>query len=142
MRTALQGLSIAALCFAVLAAFLLVALHTVCALRGSPASPWTFKSAIPLIAIGLSYLSLILTVPRTPAQRKLGFLVGLAFVFWGAEQYLKNQAVISYLDDIVVFLFVLDLGLVIRKNLSQTDGRRPIAKAGAGTVQGEPPPVD
>ena len=36
----------------------------------------------------------------------LGFMLGGAFIFWGAEQYLGNAALVSLVDDIVVLLFV------------------------------------
>jgi uncharacterized membrane protein YkvA (DUF1232 family) len=80
--------------------------------------PWTLKSAIPLIAVGFSYLCFIATAPRTALQRLLGFLVALAFILWGAEQFLPDQILAAGIDDLVVFLFVLDLSLVIRENLT------------------------
>jgi Ca2+/Na+ antiporter len=93
----------------------------------------TLKSAIPLIAIGVSYISLIFTVQRTKAQRFLGFLVGLAFILWGAEQFMSNQGWISFIDDIVVFLFVLDLSIVVRENLKRSSGGDSKQKPTLGT---------
>jgi hypothetical protein len=46
----------------------------------------------------------------------------LAFVLWGLEQFLTDQAWISFIDDVVVFLFVVDLSIVIRHNLKSCAG--------------------
>jgi len=55
--------------------------------------------------------------------------MGLAFVLWGLEQFLNDQAVISFMDDIVVFLFVVDLSIVIRQNFRSCAGERQVRKA-------------
>jgi len=132
-RASLQAISFAGLWLALLTAIFIVALHAFRAAGGSPPGfLWTPKSAIPLIVIGLSYLSLIFTVPRTWGQRFLGVLVSVAFIFWGAEQFMNDVRWISLIDDIVVFLFVLDLSIVIRKNLAESSVKRPVHKAGLG----------
>ena len=79
---------------------------------------WCLKSAWPLIFIGISYASLLFTLPHTPAQRLLGLLVCLAFAGWGSEQFISNPSIVSLIDDMIVFLFVLDLSLVIRGHLA------------------------
>lgn len=118
---ALQGISFGGLWVALLTAVFIVALHTFRVLGGKlPAFLGTLKSAVPLMAIGISYISLIFTVPRTMAQRFLGFLVGSAFVLWGLEQFTAKVEWIAYVDDIVVFLFVFDLSIVIRENLARS----------------------
>jgi hypothetical protein len=117
-RDVLKGVSMVALWIAFLTAISIVGLHAFRMIGGNtPAFLLTLKSAVPLIGIGLSYICLILAVPRTIPQRLLGFLVGVAFILWGAEQFMSNQGLASFIDDIVVFLFVLDLSLVVRKNL-------------------------
>lgn len=83
----------------------------------APALPWAAKSAIPLIAIGFSYICLILTQTRTALQKLLGASVGLAFILWGTEQYLSDRVLAAFIDDLVVILFVLDLSLVVKKGL-------------------------
>ncbi|HXC98547.1 MAG TPA: hypothetical protein VN048_04335 [Verrucomicrobiae bacterium] len=75
--------------------------------------PWTLRSAVPLILIGIAFATFQFVVPRTRAQTVLGLLVSLAFILWGAEQFISNPALVSFMDDVVVFLFVLDLGIVI-----------------------------
>jgi len=116
----MQGLSFSSAMLAIIMAVGIVGLHLLRA--AAPAHGDLvpgLKSALPLIAIGVAYLSLIFTVPRTSAQRFLGFLVALAFVLWGAEQYMTNAILISVIDDFVVLLFVFDLFLVIRENLKK-----------------------
>jgi hypothetical protein len=89
------------------------------------------KSGIPLIAIGISYFALVLTLPRTPGQLLVGVLMGLAFALWGAEQFLKDRALVPFIDDCVVFLFVVDLSIVIRHNFrGRAAERRPRNRAG------------
>jgi hypothetical protein len=113
---------------AILTAGFLIARHALPLMTGSQTSI-AFKSAVPLIAIGISYFVLILSLRRTPGQRLVGILVGLAFVLWGLEQFLKDQAWISFIDDVVVFLFVVDLSIVIRHNLRSCLGERQVQKA-------------
>jgi hypothetical protein len=104
-------------------------------MTGSQA-PIPFKSAVPLIAIGISYLVLILTLRRTLGQRLVGISVGLAFVLWGLEQFLTDRAWISFIDDVVVFLFVVDLSIVIRHNLKSCVGERQVRKAYTDELSG------
>jgi len=79
--------------------------------------PWNLKSAIPLILIGVAFGSLQFILPRTRRQILLGLMVAVAFILWGTEQFLSNQAIASFIDDIVVLLFVLDLSIVIYGHL-------------------------
>ena len=88
--------------------------------------PWTLKSAIPLILIGLAFAFLQFALPRTRAQILLGLTVAAAFILWGTEQFLSNQALVASIDDLVVFLFVLDLSIVIYGHLKS--GVRPVGK--------------
>ena len=109
---------------AVASAFCLTGLHLWRFFTGSDVvARWGFKSAFPLMAIGFSYICLIATLRRTFLQRLLGFAVGLAFTLWGVEQFLRNQALISMIDDFVVLLFVFDLSLVVRSNLRDPPGK-------------------
>jgi hypothetical protein len=84
---------------------------------------------LPLIAIGVSYFFLIVTLRRTLGQRLVGIFIGVAFILWGSEQFLGNQALISFIDDVVVFLFVVDLSIVIRHNLKNCAAERLVGKA-------------
>ncbi len=128
VRAGLRGLSIGALWVGILSAGLLIAQHVLPLIAASQPA-FSLKSAIPLIAIGTSYFILIITLRRTPGQRLVGILVGLAFVLWGSEQFLRDQAAISFIDDVVVFLFVVDLSIVIRHNLTTCVGENRVRKA-------------
>jgi DNA replication protein DnaC len=128
VQTGLRGLSFGALWVAILTAGFLILRHALPLVMGSQ-PPISLKSAVPLIAIGISYSLLIITLRRTLGQRLVGIFMGLAFVLWGAEQFLSDQAVISFMDDIVVFLFVVDLSIVIRQNLRSCAGERQVRKA-------------
>ena len=128
VQTGLRGLSFGALWVAILTAGFLILRHALPLIMGSP-PPISLKSAVPLIAIGISYSILIITLRRTLGQRLVGIFMGLAFVLWGLEQFLSDQAVISFMDDIVVFLFVVDLSIVIRQNLRNCAGERQVRKA-------------
>jgi hypothetical protein len=90
-----------------------------------PDLSWKVKSAIPLICIGVSYALLQFTLPRTLTEFCLSLAVSLAFVLWGAEQFIPVPRIASQVDDVVVFLFVFDLGIVIRGRLMQTFRRTP-----------------
>jgi hypothetical protein len=79
--------------------------------------PWTLKSAVPLISIGVAFACLQFVVARNRVQVFLGLLVSAAFILWGTEQFLSNRELVSSIDDVVVFLFVLDLGIVIYRHL-------------------------
>jgi hypothetical protein len=128
LQVGLRGLSLSTLWVAILTAGFLIACHALPLMTGSQVAI-PFKSAVPLIAIGISYLFLILSLRRTLGQRLVGFSVGLAFVLWGLEQFLTDQAWISFIDDVVVFLFVVDLSIVIRDNLKSCVGERQLWKA-------------
>jgi DNA replication protein DnaC len=128
MQTGLRGLSFSALWVAILTASFLIVRHALPLIMGSR-TPISLKSGVPLIAIGISYFALIITLRRTLGQRIVGILMGLAFVLWGLEQFLSDRAVISFIDDIVVFLFVVDLSIVIRQNLRNCAGERQVSKA-------------
>jgi hypothetical protein len=124
----LRGLSGAALWVAILTVSFIMARHAL-PMIGGPQPPISCKSGVPLMAIGISYFILVLTLRRTLGQRLVGILVGLAFVLWGLEQFLSDLAVISFIDDVVVFLFVVDLSIVIRHNLRSCAGKRQVRKA-------------
>jgi DNA replication protein DnaC len=128
LQTGLRGLSFVALWVAILTASFLMMRHLLPLITGSSV-PLSLKSAVPLIAIGTSYLILVITLRRTLGQRLVGIFIGLAFVLWGLEQFLKDQALISFIDDVVVFLFVVDLSIVIRHNLQSCVGEDKVRKA-------------
>ena len=128
MQAGLRGLCSLSLWVAILTASIIMVRHALQVITGSPLLI-SLTSGVPLIAIGISYFVLILTLRRAPGQRLVGILIGLAFVLWGLEQFLSDKSLISYIDDVVVFLFVTDLSIVIRQNLKSGAGERQLRKA-------------
>jgi DNA replication protein DnaC len=128
IQAGFRGVSFASLWIAILTASFLIARHAWLWIVGSQPEI-SLKSAIPLIAIGVSYACLTVTLRRTLGQHLFGILMGLAFALWGLEQFLTDREVISLIDDIVVFLFVADMSIVIRKNFVSCAGERQIRKA-------------
>jgi DNA replication protein DnaC len=127
-QAGLRGLSFCALWLAILTASFIILRHALPLITGSEL-PISLKSGIPLMAIGISYFILILTLRRPLGQRLVGIFMGLAFVLWGLEQFLNDKWVISFIDDVVVFLFIADLSIVIRQNLRSGAGERQLRRA-------------
>lgn len=78
-------------------------------------------AAIPLVLIGLSYISLQLSARRTRAEMAKGLLLGIAFVLWGIEQLLPQTPLVTVIDSVVVTIFVIDLSLIIAEHLLRRD---------------------
>lgn len=76
---------------------------------------------MPLILIGLSYISLQFSARRQRAERVKGILLGVAFVLWGAEQLLPPTSLVTVMDASVVTIFVVDLSLIIVEHLRRKD---------------------
>ena len=99
-------LLIALVCFAVLwwhdiyAGFRFDAAHL---REGSP----------PFIFIGLSFISFQLSQPSLGRQQVKGLLLGAAFALWGTEQFIQPGWWLTVLDDLVIGVFVVDLGAII-----------------------------
>ncbi len=87
--------------------------------------PWRLKSAFPLLFVGISYALLQFTLRRPWKERALGLSVGLAFMLWGAEQFVPDPAIRAWIDDGVMFLFVCDLSIVIWSRLKAPPGSDP-----------------
>jgi hypothetical protein len=114
----LRVLSALALVFAIATAGAVIVLDAIHWIR--PDVPWRVKSALPLIGIGASYALLQFTLPRTLAEFCLSLAVSVAFILWGAEQFFPGWRFVQLMDDVVVFLFVMDLGIVIRRHLRRS----------------------
>jgi len=73
--------------------------------------------AISLMLIGLSYVSLQLSLRLSRAEKLRGVLLGGAFLLWGSGQFLPSGSWATALDTVVVVIFVTDLSSVIIDNL-------------------------
>ncbi len=82
-------------------------------------------AAVPLILIGLSYLSLQLSMRRPRGEMVKGSLLAIAFVFWGCEQLLPPSPWVTLLDSLVITIFVVDLSFIILEHLRRKDHDQP-----------------
>jgi hypothetical protein len=118
-RRVLRAVSLMTLWLAIVAFPFSLAIHILQVATGfSP--EWSrggLVSGLPLILIGVSYSSLLFTVRRPAAQIFMGLLVGAAFILWGVAALLPDRTVASFINDLVVFLFILDLSIVILRHL-------------------------
>jgi hypothetical protein len=69
--------------------------------------------ALALIFVGSSFICIQLSATKRLKETFKGVLLGLAFVFWGGEQFMPPGAAVTAMDSVVIAIFVLDLGLVI-----------------------------
>jgi hypothetical protein len=82
-------------------------------------------SAAPLLCIGLSYVCLQ-GITRPPTSELLQrLMLGGTFILWGIDQLLPPGAAASAVGDIVITLYVIDLGLIIRGHLKADNGETP-----------------
>jgi hypothetical protein len=82
-------------------------------------------SAMALILIGTSYISLQLSAKRRWSEKLKGIFLGLAFALWGSEQFLPASRVVTLMDSAVITIFVVDLGLIILDHLKRKDDQAP-----------------
>ena len=78
---------------------------------------WPVKSSVPLICAGVAFGFFQFAARRTGRQIVLGLGVSLAFILWGGEQFISDPSIVSFIDDVVVLLFVVDLGVVMAAHL-------------------------
>jgi hypothetical protein len=83
------------------------------------------SSAIALILIGASYISLQLSVKRRWNEKFKGISLGFAFVLWGSEQFLPASRLVTLMDSAVITIFVVDLGLIILDHLKRGHDQAP-----------------
>jgi len=83
------------------------------------------SSAVALILIGASYISLQLSAKRRWNEKLKGVFLGFAFVLWGSEQFLPASQMVTLMDSAVITIFVVDLGLIILDYLKRKDDQAP-----------------
>lgn len=76
-------------------------------------------SAIPLILIGLSWLCLHPGLAAHPIQFLKRLIAVVAFVLWGFDQMLPAGWLATTIGDVVIGLFVLDMALIVRGELTE-----------------------
>lgn len=76
--------------------------------------------ALALIFVGTSFICLQFSAGRNWREAVNGLLLGLAFVLWGAEQFLPQGPAVTATDCVVITIFIVDLGLVIGSRLGRS----------------------
>ena len=67
----------------------------------------------PFVFIGLAFIAFQLSQQRLGRQQVKGLLLGIAFALWGTEQFMQPSLWLTVLDDLVIGVFVVDLGTII-----------------------------
>jgi hypothetical protein len=77
-------------------------------------------SALPLLAVGLSYILVQLIVrPKTPELFR-NLLLAATFMLWGAVQLMRQNHLSKVLGDVVIALYVIDLAWTIFASIVPT----------------------
>ena len=76
-------------------------------------------SAIPLLLIGLASLCFQVVIRPTPLDLFKAGLVSAAFLLWGIDQLLPTGWIATTLGDIVIVLYVIDLGWMMGDRLKE-----------------------
>ncbi|GCE21404.1 hypothetical protein [Dictyobacter kobayashii] len=80
-------------------------------------------SAAPLILIGAAYLAFQAWSRPKPLDLFKALIVCAAFILWGVDQLLPAGTPATVLGDIVITLYVIDLGWMIIERLRQPQSR-------------------
>jgi hypothetical protein len=83
-------------------------------------------SAFPLLLIGLASLCFQIVVRPTPLDLFKASIVSAAFIFWGIDQLLPASWEATTLGDIVIILYVIDLGWMMIDRLKQQGRHKPV----------------
>ena len=74
-------------------------------------------SAMPLLLAGGSYLALQGVLRPAPLELLKRLMLGSAFLLWGIVQLMPPGVVATDLGDLVIALYVLDLGIIVQAEL-------------------------
>jgi hypothetical protein len=80
-------------------------------------------SAIPLLLAGVSYIVLQAIVRPQPLELFKRLMLGSAFLLWGVVQLLPVGNFSNELGNVVIALYVIDLGLIVWTELEKEDPR-------------------
>jgi hypothetical protein len=76
-------------------------------------------SAAPLLLIGATYLGFQLLMQPKPLDLFKALIVSSAFLLWGIDQLLPPSWFATTLGDVVIVLYVVDLGWMMADRLKQ-----------------------
>jgi peptidoglycan/LPS O-acetylase OafA/YrhL len=119
MRKPFRHLSVLLLIAALAGTVLLVAMDMLNHLRLTFFHQRT--GALAFMLIGASYISLLVSVRRPWREKLKGMLLGVGFLLWGCEQFLRPGPLVTFMDSLVVMIFVSDLSLIIFSRLQHKD---------------------
>ena len=74
-------------------------------------------SAMPLLLVGGSYIALQGLLRPAPLELVKRLMLGSAFLLWGIVQLMPPGVVATDLGDLVIALYVLDLGIIVQAEL-------------------------
>jgi hypothetical protein len=76
-------------------------------------------SAMPLLLAGGSYIALQAALRPAPMELIRRLMLGSAFVLWGIVQLMPPSTLATDLGDLVIALYVFDLGLMVQAELQR-----------------------
>jgi hypothetical protein len=74
-------------------------------------------SAMPLLLVGASYIALQGLLRPAPLELVKRLMLGSAFLLWGIVQLMPPSVIAADLGDLVIALYVLDLGIIVQAEL-------------------------
>lgn len=80
--------------------------------------------AVALILIGASYAVIHASAPMRRGAKARAVSLGLAFILWGAEQFIIPGRGTTVIDCVLVCVFVVDLSLGVAARLKEMPTRR------------------
>ena len=76
-------------------------------------------SAVPLLTVGLAYLTLQLLLRPRLIELFRPLMVAAAFILWGIDQLLPPSPLAGTLGDLVILLYVVDLALIVKEQVTR-----------------------
>jgi hypothetical protein len=80
-------------------------------------------SALPLLLAGSSYVVLQAILRPRPLELLKRLMLGIAFLLWGVVQLMPASDLSAELGNVVIALYVVDLGLIIWTDLQKNQPR-------------------
>lgn len=77
-------------------------------------------TALPLLAIGMSFLIMQALLRQSRPQLLKNLLLAATFLLWGVAELLPEHGLSKILDEVVIALFVIDLAWTILPRVSAT----------------------